>query len=46
MTSNSQRTMEMILIPAVPNPVKNLMAANMAKLGEKALANPKEAVVK
>ncbi len=34
-----------ILIPEVPTPVKNLMAANMAKLYEKALPNPKKAVV-
>lgn len=36
--------MLIILIPAIPNPVKNLITANMAKLYEKALANPKKVV--
>lgn len=34
-----------ILIPESPNPAKNLIAANMAKLDEKAVANPKTVVV-
>ena len=45
MTDNSQRTMETMLIPEIPNPVRNLMAANMEKLYEKALAKPKRVVI-
>lgn len=45
MIYNSPRVMVIILIPEIPNPVKNLMAANMAKLYDKALANPKKAVI-
>lgn len=37
--------MVIILIPEIPNPVKNLMTENIAKLYEKALANPKRVVV-
>lgn len=42
---NLPRTIGIIVNPEIPNPVKNLMAANMAKLYERALANPKKAVV-
>lgn len=33
------------LIPAIPNPVKNLVTAKMVKVFEKALANPKTVVI-
>lgn len=44
MRESSPRTMVIKLIPASPIPVNSLMIANMAKLCEKALANPKKAV--
>lgn len=41
---SSPRTMVIKPIPESPIPVNSLMVANMAKLCEKALANPKKAV--
>lgn len=43
---NLQRTIVIMLTPAIPKPVKNLMTANIARECEKALAMPKKIVIK